>query len=218
VRCGVEIQPRPGDLCLAGRFPRHTSVAWAVELNLPLFGEKAYPTHTIIIQDPLRLREIINFAEKTGCTDQLGRDLIDFLSVLCASGVGGINEDGKLKSAECRSDVKIFADLRHCRWVSPSPTRKGSASAAAGSMLAPVSRAAQDRPTRSISARSSETCHAIAGQFTPETTNTLWTSIQEGFLRSSEGGSSRSGRVRRCQTPAPWPCRLLPRPECRPTA
>jgi hypothetical protein len=31
--------------------------------------------------------------------------------VLCASSVGGINEDGSLKAAERRSDVKIFADF-----------------------------------------------------------------------------------------------------------
>ena len=67
--------------------------------------------HTITIEDPLKLREIINFADKNGCTDQLGRDLIYFLSVLCASSVGGVNADGSLKPADRPSQATIAADF-----------------------------------------------------------------------------------------------------------
>jgi hypothetical protein len=36
----------------------------------------------IIITDPVGLREAIDFAEKAGCTEQLGRDLIKLLRTL----------------------------------------------------------------------------------------------------------------------------------------
>lgn len=58
---------------------------------------------TLIISDPVGLRDAIVFAQNAGCTDQLGRDLVKLLQVLTV----GMTKDGDRK-AELGTD---FAPL-----------------------------------------------------------------------------------------------------------
>jgi hypothetical protein len=51
--------------------------------------------------------EIIRFAEKTNCSDQLGRDLLRLLGTLASFMVAGPNEDGTLKP----SDKPVRAEI-----------------------------------------------------------------------------------------------------------
>jgi hypothetical protein len=64
----------------------------------------------IIISDPVGLREAIEFAQKAGCVDQLGRDLIKLLQVLTV----GMTKDGDRK-AELGSDFAPLS-LRFAIW------------------------------------------------------------------------------------------------------
>jgi hypothetical protein len=65
----------------------------------------------ILISDPLKLRSIIDFANRVGAIDQLGRDLVALLTLATNPMIGGADDKGKLKESEGSHISEIGCDF-----------------------------------------------------------------------------------------------------------